>query len=301
MNQSEKNNKKKLLIGAHISIAGNIGDAFKRGETIGCTAIQLFVKNNRQWAAPLLTDENILTFKTESQKSNISLVVAHASYLINICSSNNETARKSFDALLDEFSRCALLDIPYLVLHPGSGSKDDSSRFKKIALAIDKVFEKVPGKSMILLENMAGQGNCIGRTFEELAEIIHHINNKKRVGICFDTCHAFAGGYELQTESTYMNTWDDFNKTLGINNLKVIHINDSKKDFNSHVDRHEHIGLGTLGLEPFRFIMNDERLFSIPKILETPKKSADDDIRNLQTLIRLLSPDRKKEFDILSE
>ena len=281
--------KHPLLLGAHMSVAGGFEQAIFRGESIGCTAIQIFTKSNRQWKASPITDEQAILFKKTVQNSSIHYVVAHASYLINSAAPDPEIHKKSVGALAQELQRCELLGIPYLILHPGSAGKSDQKlALAQIAQSLDDVFDEIPGSTMILLENMAGQGSSTCSTFESLATVRHLTHHKKRVGICFDTCHAFAAGYDLRTELSYEKIWQEFDKIIGLEHLKTMHINDSKKELGSKVDRHEEIGHGALGLESFRLLFNDSRFFSIPKILETPKDTLEDYAKNMQLLKSLI-------------
>ena len=270
---------KKLLIGGHLSIAGGFWKSVERANQIGATCLQIFTK---------ITDEDIEKFLEARKRFNIDLVVAHASYLINLGSENIDVQEKSIKALADEINRCELLQIPFLVLHPGSNrSENKLETCKLIAENINKVFKIVnPKTTMILLETMAGQGSTVGKHFEDLAEIIKHITLKKNIGICVDTCHIFAAGYEFEDEKSYKELWKNFNKIIGLEKIKVIHMNDSKKDFNSNVDRHEHIGKGKINNTAFKLIMNDKNFKDVAKIIETPKstESLDEDIKNLETL-----------------
>ncbi len=294
-----KTKKHSLLLGAHISIAGGLEKAFFRGQSIGCTTIQIFTKSNRQWQCKPLTKSEIELFKKTWEQSPIKSVVVHASYLINLGSSNPEVITKSTRALKEELLRCSQLGIPYLILHPGShGTSPKKNSLLQVAKLLDEVFQAVPGNSMILLETMAGQGSNLGAEFEELAEIYKASANKKRIGICFDTCHTFAAGYNTQTKKTYEHTWQLFDTVLGFDLLKVIHVNDSKKELGSRVDRHEHIGKGKLGKEAFRLLFNDERFFTIPKILETPKEELAEDLKNMKEIVSLLDADTKNVLDI---
>lgn len=278
-----------LLLGAHMSIAGGIHLAIERGESIGCTAIQIFTKSNRQWHAKPITDEEAIAFKNAWKSSSIQSVIAHASYLINIGSSNHEIEKKSVNALELEIKRCAALDIPYLVLHPGSRTDtNEESCLAKISDNLNKLLTKT-SDCTILLEIMAGQGTSVGYSFEHLAQIIKNIDHKNRVGVCLDTCHAFAAGYDFGTKKTYNLMWEQFDKIIGINKLKAIHINDSQKDIGSRVDRHTDIGKGKIGFKAFELLFNDPRFFDIPKVLETPKDDLSDDKRNMEKLIDLLT------------
>ena len=288
--QTSPKENKLVLVGAHVSIAGGIHNAIERGTEANCNAIQIFTKSNRQWKAKPLTNDDIQQYKTARNQSPIKVIIAHASYLINIGSPKQETAQRSYEALKVELERCNQLELAALVLHPGSHTQSDTQQaLKRIGSYLNKLFEQVNGKCLILLENMAGQGSSIGRTFEELASIIDVVSDKKQIGICFDTCHAFAGGYKFDTKESYQAMWSHFNKTIGLNYLKAMHINDSKKLFDSRVDRHEHIGQGEMKLKAFDLIMNDERFKDVPKILETPKDHIPgDDIKNIAILKGLI-------------
>ena len=285
-----------LLLGAHVSIAGKIFQAIERGESIKCSAIQIFTKSNRQWYAKPLNEEEIELFKRNWKNSSIQSIIAHASYLLNLGSPNPESEKKSLDALAIEFKRCAALGISNLVLHPGSHTgTDQESCIERISKNIDTVLDH-NHHGTILLETMAGQGSQVGYTFEQLAHIIKLSKHKKRIGICFDTCHAFAAGYDFRTEHTYHSMWEQFDKIIGINKLGAIHINDSQKDIGSRVDRHADIGKGKIGLKAFELLFNDPNLFDIPKILETPATELSDYRKNMTILEGLLN---KKTRDLL--
>lgn len=291
--------KNPILLGAHMSISGGKHRAFERGESIGCTAIQLFTKNNRQWKAKPLNQEEIELFKTTAKQSSIQSLVAHATYLINIGSPNKIIEKKSVDAVIIELKRCNALGIPYLVLHPGSHlNTDEESCIKRIATNLNKILKATPGKTMLLLETMAGQGSTVCHTFETIAHIIKQSKYKHRLGVCFDTCHAFVAGYDFRTQKTYDAMWKEFDHIIGLNKLKVIHINDSKRELGSKVDRHAEIGKGKLGLQAFRLLCNDKRFFNIPKILETPMKELDDHLKNMKIIYSLLSPETRKKLEI---
>jgi deoxyribonuclease-4 len=285
-----------LLLGAHISIEGGFDKAIIRGESIGCSAIQIFTKSNRQWFAKPLADIAIATFKTTLQQSSIAAVVAHAAYLINIGSSNTEIRKKSTLSLIEELQRCHALDLPYLILHPGTNDQPDCHTL--IAQQLNYALDATPDSTILLLETMAGQGRNTCYRFEQLARIYEKSHHQKRLGICFDTCHTFAAGYDLRTEESYQATWQTFDTILGLNLLKVIHINDSKKPLGSRIDRHTHIAQGELTASSFTLLMNDQRFFHIPKILETPKDSLFDDWTNIKTLVNLITPENKKKFRI---
>lgn len=286
--------KHSLLLGAHMSIAGGFDQAIINGQSIHCTAIQIFTKSNRQWAAKPIDPSHAEQFLRAQQNSPIKTVVAHASYLINLGSSNPETIDKSRHALAIELQRCDTLGIPYLVLHPGSGlGGDPKQALKQIARLIDEVIEETKTNCMILLENMAGQGSAVCSRFDQLAELRSLSTHKRLLGFCFDTCHAFAAGYDLRNEKTYHELWHEFDTTIGLEHLKVIHLNDSKKELGACKDRHEDIGQGLIGLEGFKLLMNDKQLFDIPKILETPRDTLEDYARNMSVLNSLLSKETK--------
>jgi len=283
---------KKILIGAHMSIAKGLYRAIEDGEKIGCTTIQIFTKSSRSWSAKKLTDQEIEKFKqTLKNSKEIKIVVAHSSYLINIGSPKKNLENKSIKALEEEFKRCEQLGIPYLVLHPGShigqGEKDC---IKQIAKNLDKVLKQSKGKTKILLETTAGQGTNIGYTFEQIKKIRSFCKEKSKLGICLDTCHIFVAGYNISTPEGYKSVINKFIKILGLKSLKVIHLNDSKTSLNSKKDRHEDIGKGKIPLKTFSLIMNDKRFINIPKILETPAKqgyiSYEKQIKKLKGMVK---------------
>jgi deoxyribonuclease-4 len=282
--------KKMSLIGAHVSISGGFDQAILRGEKIGANCIQIFTKSNRQWKSKKISNEDVAKFITQQKNSNIQIVAAHASYLINLGSSTSSVVEKSINALVDELQRCDMLQIPFLILHPGTmHDKDEKKSLQFIAQNINTVLQKAkPKHVMLLLETMAGQGSTAGSKFEQLATIISHITQKKHVGVCVDTCHIFASGYIFDTPATYKKLWHDFDATIGLKKLKLFHINDSKKDVGSRVDRHEHVGQGMIKPAAFKLLMQDLKFKKIPKILETPKGTdeVNNDIKNIKTLQR---------------
>jgi deoxyribonuclease-4 len=296
--------KSRLLLGAHMSISGGFETAIARGTSIGCTTIQVFTKSNRQWHAKPIDPEEAELFRTAVKESDIDPIVAHATYLINLGASDAAIAKKSVKAVLDELERCNLLGIPYLVLHPGShNNTNEEECLARIAENLDTIFETDTGKTKILLEIMAGQGSSVCYSFEHLATIRKLSHHKHRLGVCFDTCHAFAAGYDFTTPHGYKAMWDEFESVIGLEHLLAMHINDSKKELGSHVDRHEDVGKGEIGLEAFEMLFNDHRFFDIPKILETPenkeeKDSLKDYARNMRTIKNLLSEATKKKLDV---
>jgi len=297
----KKDKKYTLLLGGHMSIAGGMHKAILRGEEINCTAIQVFTKSNRQWGGKVLTDQDAKLFKDTWKKSScVQSIVGHATYLINVGSPKKEVYKKSVIALQDEVRRCTMLGIPYLVLHPGShlGSGEDVC-LKQIAEALDQVLEKHSGAFKILLETMAGQGTGVCHRFEQIAAIFDHMTHKRRLGVCFDTCHVFAAGYDFRTKIGYEDVMEAFDRIIGLHRLKVMHINDSMKDLGSRVDRHADIGKGKIGSDGFKCIFNDERFFDIPKILETPEGTLENYAKNMKVIKRLLSAKTKEELVIL--
>ena len=302
---------KKLLIGAHMPIAGGLEKALDLGTDLGCTAIQIFTKSNRQWYAKKLSPLQTELFKTTQKTSNISSITAHASYLINLCSANEEVVEKSIKSLIEELIRCDELNIPQLVLHPGSNPNktkqaypkqnnseqaypeqnySETKTIKKIAQNINRTFEKYNGPCHIALENMAGQGSTIGSSLEELRDITAHVKKQEKIKFCFDTCHAFAAGYQFDTPETYTAMLNNLNRTLGLENLSIIHVNNSKSERGSHIDRHDHLDCGKIPLEAFNLLLNDARLATIPKILETPKGNGFEcDRSNLKIMMNLIN------------
>jgi deoxyribonuclease-4 len=278
---------KKLLVGAHMSISGGAFNALLHGEELGCTTIQIFTKNSNQWRAKLLTSEDARKFREAQKRTGISPVVGHNAYLINLASPKEDIYRQSLEAMLVELKRAEFLGLPYLVMHPGahlgSGEKEGIG---KIARSLDRLHEKTVGFEVkICLETTAGQGSSIGYRFEHLVDIIGRVKEKGRLGVCYDTCHTFAAGYDIRTQKTYETTLKEFDNVVGLSKLWVIHVNDSLKDLGSQVDRHQHLGEGKIGLEGFRLLMNDKRWEKVPKILETPKEgSTARDIANLNLL-----------------
>ena len=272
MHQKAKNNNR-ILLGAHFSIAGGLHKAFDRASSYGCTALQIFTKNANTWKERKLTHDDIERFQRAQRESGIGSVCSHGSYLINLASPDTKKRRKSMKALEQELFRASELAIPYVIIHPGahmgSGEKQGIRRAGK---AIARVFNNVPHvTAQLLLETTAGQGSSLGYNFQQLAAIYKAAAVGERVGFCFDTSHIFAAGYDIRTKKAYEQTMVTLSKEVGLERLHVIHLNDSKKPFGSFVDRHEHIGKGTIGIKAFKLIMNDPRLMAIPKIIETPK------------------------------
>lgn len=284
-------------LGAHCSTSGGVYTAIERAQKIGATALQLFTRNNTQWISKPINDDEAKKFRELRQQVDLGQIVAHDSYLINLCATDKDVYKKSMKAFKDEIERCALLGIPYLNFHPGShmGAGEDEG-IKRIAESLNILHEQTKNVHvMSVLETTAGQGTAIGYTFEHLRAIIDLVENKQRIAVCVDTCHIFAAGYEIRTEHGWEKTFDSFDDIIGLNRLVAIHVNDSKKNLGSRVDRHEHIGAGFIGIFGFRNLMNDPRFKKIPKILETPK-SADmhEDIDNMMKLRGLIVQPKKQ-------
>lgn len=288
---------KKMLLGAHMPVAGGLESAAKFGQAVGCSAIQIFTKSNRQWAAKAITDTEADQFKAAIKACNINYVMVHACYLINICSPETDILHKSTTALATELKRCSQLGIRDLVLHPGARKTAElSSTIKQAAAAINLALSQSPQDTRILLETMAGQGSSVGSNFEELAQILALVRDQDRVGICLDTCHIFASGLNFDTIKDYEQLWRDFDKTIGRSKLGAIHLNDSQKGLGSKVDRHENIGKGKIGISGFEYLMNDPLLINLPKIMETPKMDLADDQQNMAILLELLTVENQKSL-----
>jgi deoxyribonuclease-4 len=274
-----------------MSVAGGVSKAFERAQSIDCGTMQVFTRNQNQWKCKPLETTEIARYHEWAQRTGIAPVVAHASYLINLGSPSDELWDKSVEAYQVELERADQLSILGVVLHPGSsmGAGEEAGK-RRIAQGLDRVHAATPtAETLTLLEITAGQGDHLGFRFEQLADIIAALDAPGRVGICFDTCHALAAGYEFRNADDYQRMWDTFDKALGLERLKVFHLNDSKKDLGSRVDRHTHIGEGFLGLTPFRLLLNDARFQALPMILETPKEEdMADDVMNLARLRELI-------------
>lgn len=299
-NETMIEKKSRLLLGAHMSISGGFEKAIEKGSSINCTTIQIFTKSNRQWNAKPIPQSEIDLFQNAVKTSVIKPVIAHATYLINIGSSDDRIQAESIKAVSNELERCHLLDIPFLVLHPGSHTKTSEEKcIERIARNLDIILEADTGNTKILLENMAGQGSSVCYSFDQIATVRKNMVHPNRVGVCFDTCHAFAAGYDFSTPTSYKAMWEAFDNSIGLKHLYAMHLNDSKKNLGSRVDRHEDIGKGAIGLDGFEMLMNDSRFFDIPKILETPSEDLPAYAHNMQTLKNLLSEKTKKELNVL--
>jgi deoxyribonuclease-4 len=263
----------KDYLGAHMSIAGGIHNAPERGAQAGCGVIQVFTQNTNQWRGKLISDPDILLYTQKLAQSGIHEVISHDIYLINLAAAPGELRDKSMNGFREEMIRCGRLGIGKIVMHPGSHNGDgEEVGLKRIVEAFDQLIADTPAYTgKILLETTAGQGTNLGYTFDHLKTIIESSAHPERFGVCYDTCHTFAAGYDITSQSTYHRVWEEFDRIIGLDRLQCFHVNDSKKGLNCRVDRHEHIGRGAMGATGFSLIMNDHRFAKIPKILETPK------------------------------
>ena len=277
-----------------MSTAGGYYKSVGLAKAAGCECVQLFTKNNNQWKAKPITNDDIAKFKNALRENQIAYPMSHASYLINMASPNEELREKSVDAFVIELERAEMLGIRYVVMHPGSfTTSTEEEGLEKIAKSLDEVHSRLPNAtSQCLLENTAGQGSNLGNQFEHLQAIIERVESPERLGVCFDTCHAFAAGYAMAEKSEYQATMAKIENTIGTDRIKAFHLNDSKKPFGSRKDRHEAIGKGEMGIEPFRNLLNDDRFKNVPMYMETPKESSNGvewDIANLATLRSLIA------------
>ena len=281
------------LLGAHMSIAGGLHLAFARIRKVGGEALQIFLGNQRQWKMVPLTKKMVETFRQQWQQNDRIVVAAHDSYLINLAAPDSAIAEKSVAAFSDELERAAALGISFVIAHPGShrGQGVDTG-LKTFVRNLDRAITgSKTFQGTVLIETTAGQGTNLGSTFEEIGFILSHSKYGGNLGVCFDTSHSFAAGYDFRTPKTYEQTFSQFDRIIGLERLKFFHLNDSKRPLGSRVDRHEHIGKGEIGLEAFRLILNDDRFHRHPMVLETPKgKDLREDKRNLRVLRSLISP-----------
>lgn len=274
-----------FLLGTHVSIAGGIEKAFPRGEAVGCTAIQVFTRNASRWQAKPLLSESVRAFRAARKESGIGYVAAHDSYLINLASPDPELRTKSIVTFIDEMERCSELGIEDLVMHPGAHVGQGAEEgMATLVESFRRVFAEAPPNVRVLVENTAGQGTCLGASFEELAEILDRLP-QGNLAICFDTCHAFAAGYDLTSGESYTTVMEQFTRLIGVEQLALFHLNDSKKPLGSRVDRHDHVGRGQIGQAGFKALMQDERFVAVAKIIETPPGDEHcDDLINLALL-----------------
>ncbi len=288
-----------MFLGAHMSVSGGLHLAIDRIRQVQGTALQIFSRNQRQWQAKPVSAEEARLFSEAWQEWGSYPIAVHASYLINLAAATEEGQRKGVKALADELVRSQALAIPHIVIHPGShGGAGVEEGIVRVALSLDQAFALAPDaeQPMILLETTAGQGTALGARFEEIAAIRAASSNPGRLGVCLDSCHIFAAGYDISSEQAFTKTMADFERIIGLQHLHFIHINDSKKPLASRVDRHDHIGQGEIGLEGFRLLMTDKRLAQIPMTLETPKgEDLAEDRENLQILRELAGMNSDKD------
>ena len=282
-----------VLLGAHFSIAGGLFKAARQAAALGCTALQVFTKNASTWKEKVLQPNDIDAFKTATEKAGIFHAASHTSYLINLASPDRSKRTKSIRALVGEMRRASQLAIPFVVMHPGAHmGRGETEGIGRLSDGINRAFDEIPDTTVVLLlETTAGQGSCLGHRFDQLAGMIRGVYNQERIGVCLDTAHIFAAGYDLRTQSALEKTMAAFEMAIGRHYLRLIHLNDSKKGLGSRIDRHEHIGDGTIGIECFKMFMNDPRFRFVPKIIETPKGNIreDWDMRNLDRLHSLVA------------
>ena len=294
------------LLGAHMSVAGGLPLAVERAVAHGCDAFQIFAKNANQWRGRIVPSAEIREFRSKVKKAGLGPVVSHASHLINLATTVDALRRQSIEAMADEIDRAEALGLLGVVLHPGSYTHgNEAEGLALIAEALAHLLAERPrGRTMVLLEQTAGQGTSLGYTFGQLASILANANDHQRLAVCLDTCHLLAAGYDVRSPEGYTETFKQFGRLIGFERLKVFHFNDSKKPLGSRVDRHEHIGKGFLGLEPFRRIVNDPRFRKLPMLLETPKTEGRPpgrvevdplDARNLKTLRGLIEKRARAE------
>lgn len=275
--------------GSHLSIAGGYYKAIESAAELQLATVQIFTKNNNQWKAKELTDDDIRLFNDARQRTGVDCACSHSSYLINLGSPADELWERSIEALGVELERAEALSIPGVVVHPGSGvGSSEDEAIRRIVKGIDRVHQKMRGVAcQIWLETTAGQGTSIGHTFEQIAAILGMVKAPERIGVCVDTCHIFAAGYSFATPTEYAGVFEQFDELIGLEKIRAFHLNDSKKPLGSRVDRHEHIGEGQIGDKPFRLLLKDSRFVGIPMILETEKGERDGEALDAINLRRL--------------
>lgn len=278
-----------------MSVAGGLENAFAAGRTAGCDCLQIFVKNQRQWTVPPLTNQQIDRYRQAQRETGLTPVVAHATYLLNLASPEKTLRDKSIRCMINELERCEALGVVSLIFHPGAHMKSTPGEgMKRIAKSLDGVHHSCAGyRSRVLLETTAGQGTALGRRFEQIAEIIDQTKAPERLGVCLDTCHLFAAGYDFRKAQGYAAMIDEMDAIFGCSSVEAIHANDSKRACGSRVDRHDHVGKGKIGKSGFAHFVNDRRWREVPFILETPKgkdgRGSDLDRVNLQRLRSLIA------------
>ncbi|HSE06410.1 MAG TPA: deoxyribonuclease IV [Methylomirabilota bacterium] len=278
------------LLGAHMSIAGGLHRALERGREVGCSVVQIFLRNQRQWTARPYADSEVREFRAAWKATGIRVVFAHANYLINLATPVPTEWRRAVETFHDELERAETLGLPFVVIHPGSHRETGlDGGIRRVARAIDELHARTRGHRVrIVLENTAGGGSSIGRSFEELAGVVGAVGDPDRVGICLDTCHLFAAGYDIRTAEGYRLAIGRCRRLLGLRRVRAFHLNDARQPLGSGLDRHEKIGQGHLGIEPFRRLMNDRRFARVPMALETPKDPEPRADREALALLRRL-------------
>jgi len=273
------------LLGAHVPIKGGLGNGLRAGKAIGCDAVQVFTSSPQQWYAKPVSNEQVFDFKEAQKETGIYSVVSHDSYLVNLCAPEADMAVKSYNGLKDEIYRCALYGIPYVVSHMGSAKgQPEEDALLMVAAATNILLDDTPDTVTLLMETTAGQGSSLNWQFEQLALILEECHGNPRLCVCLDTCHVFAAGYDIRTPEGFTKTFEDFERIVGFDRLKVVHCNDSKREFGSRVDRHEHIGKGLIGDEAFRLLVTDSRFENIPILLETEADGHAADLAHLREL-----------------
>jgi len=279
---------KELLIGFHVSIKDSLSSAFDGATELGCTTFQIFTRNPRGWKFRPLDEEEVSSFLERRRQTSFKFVVAHMPYLPNLATPVKALMRKSRSSLGEEVKRCDSLGIDYLVAHIGSHmGKGTMVGVRNVAEACDEALEESTGKTVLLLENMAGQKNCVGARFEELRLILDLVKKRKRVGVCLDTCHLLAAGFDMTSKEAVERTMSLFDELVGLKEIRVVHLNDSKGPLGGALDRHEHIGLGQIGREGFRAFLHHDSVTDLPLLMETPVDDRRRDAQNLQTVKRL--------------
>ncbi|MGB8353105.1 MAG: deoxyribonuclease IV [Chthoniobacteraceae bacterium] len=291
MKSKPSGQKNQPLLGAHTSTSGGAEKAIDRALAVGCTAMQIFVKNNMQWFASPFSDKEIRTFLDHPKRGELGSIFGHSGYLINLAATSEDFHQKSLRSLREELVRADQLELPFLVLHPGAhmGAGVEAG-LQKVVESIDTIFAEIPKvKTRIALEATAGQGSSLGHEFGHLEYILKNVRESERLCICVDTAHIFAAGYDISTPAGAKKVFAEFHKSIGFDRLAALHLNDSKVPLGSHVDRHDHIGKGKIGIEAFRYVMNEPRFEKIPKVLETPKgKEMAEDVENMKVLRDLI-------------
>lgn len=279
------------LLGAHESVSKGLHYAFDKIRQVGGESLQIFTRNQRQWNPKPLSEVEIKRYRESWQENGSMIVASHASYLVNLASGKPDLRQKSINAFTEELRRCHQLSIPYVVLHPGSHTGDGVEiGLERFVSALDETIDQAESDTMVLVETTAGQGTGLGRSFNELGSIRNKSRFPDKIGICLDTCHIFAAGYDIRTVEDYNKTMQEFEREIGLDHLHFFHLNDSKKDLGSRVDRHEHIGQGCIGLDAFAHLLNDPLFQNHPMTLETPKgDDLHEDSENLKTLRSLIS------------